>query len=49
MIMTWIVWAEKHSVAAVTLMFVLIFVSTYWPGRGKVMEQHGRIPLDDDA
>ncbi len=49
MVMDWIVWTEQHSVAAVTLMFVLIFVSTYWPSRKTSMEQYGQIPLDDDA
>jgi cbb3-type cytochrome oxidase subunit 3 len=49
MLMDWVVWAQRHSVAAVTVVFVLIFIATYWPGRKHALEQHGNIPLDDDA
>ena len=28
--------------------FVLIVLTTYWPGRKSQIERHGRIPLDDD-
>jgi cbb3-type cytochrome oxidase subunit 3 len=32
-----------------TAVFVLIVVSTYWPGRKKKIEQQGRIPFEDDV
>jgi cbb3-type cytochrome oxidase subunit 3 len=28
--------------------FVLIVLTTYWPGRKSRIERHGRIPLEDD-
>lgn len=47
-ILLWSLWVQQHFVAVVTAIFVLIWLSTYWPGRRDSLEQHGRIPLDDD-
>lgn len=43
-----IVWTQRHSILVVVTVFTLIVVSTYWPGRKKSIERHGRIPLEDD-
>jgi cytochrome c oxidase cbb3-type subunit 4 len=37
----WVVW--------LMLLFVGIAVWVFWPGRKKELEDHGRIPLDDEA
>ena len=29
--------------------FLLILITTYWPGRKSQIERHARIPLEDDA
>jgi cbb3-type cytochrome oxidase subunit 3 len=42
-------WIEHYLVVFMTVVFVLIVVSTYWPGRRKKIEQQGRIPLEDDV
>ena len=41
-------WMEHYSVAVVFVVFVLIAVTTYWPGRRAAIERNGRIPLDDE-
>ena len=43
-----IAWLQHHWIVPVFLIFVLIVVSTYWPGRKSRIERHGRIPLEDD-
>lgn len=43
-----IAWIEHYSVVVMTLVFVLIFVAAYWPGRKQTIERHGRIPFEDD-
>ncbi len=43
-----ITWLQHNWIAPVVVVFVLILVSTYWPGRKSKIEQHGRIPLEDD-
>jgi cbb3-type cytochrome oxidase subunit 3 len=41
-------WVQMHAIVPVFLVFVLVVVTTYWPGRKQEMERHGRIPFDDD-
>jgi cbb3-type cytochrome oxidase subunit 3 len=41
-------WVQQHSIVPVFLVFVLVVVTTYWPGRKHTMERHARIPFDDD-
>ncbi len=41
-------WAQHYGIVAVVAVFVLIFVTTYWPARRERVEQLGRIPLEDD-
>ena len=41
-------WARHYGVVAMTVIFVAIFITTYWPSRRASIEAHGRIPLDDD-
>ncbi len=43
-----IVWAQQHGVAAVTVVFTVIIVTTFWPGSKTTLERHGHIPLDDE-
>jgi hypothetical protein len=40
--------AVRYGIVAITLVFTLIVVTTYWPSRRPTMEAHGRIPLQDD-
>jgi cbb3-type cytochrome oxidase subunit 3 len=42
-------WLEHYSVVIMTVIFVAIVVSTYWPGRKASIEKQGRIPLEDDV
>jgi len=46
--MTAIIWLQHNWIVPVFAIFVLIVVTTYWPGRKSEIEQHGRIPLEDD-
>jgi cbb3-type cytochrome oxidase subunit 3 len=46
--MSIITWLQHNWIAPVVVVFLLILVSTYWPGRKSQMERHGRIPLEDD-
>jgi cbb3-type cytochrome oxidase subunit 3 len=41
-------WVRHYAVAPMVVIFVLIFITTYWPSRRAEIEQHGHIPLDDD-
>jgi cbb3-type cytochrome oxidase subunit 3 len=34
-------WLGHYSVVPMTLVFVLIVVATYWPGRKRKIEQQG--------
>jgi cbb3-type cytochrome oxidase subunit 3 len=43
-----VMWLQHNWIVAVFAIFVLIVVTTYWPGRKSEIEQHGRIPLEDD-
>ena len=46
--MTIIMWVQHNWIAPVIAVFVLIQLTTYWPGRKSQIERHGRIPLEDD-
>ena len=41
-------WLHHYTIAAMVAVFVLTFLSLYWPGRKDQVEQPGRIPLEDD-
>jgi cbb3-type cytochrome oxidase subunit 3 len=41
-------WLQHYGLVAMVAVFVLIFVTTYWPSRKSQVERLGRIPLDDD-
>jgi cbb3-type cytochrome oxidase subunit 3 len=43
-----VTWLQHNWIVAVFGVFVLIVLTTYWPGRKSLIERHGRIPLDDD-
>jgi cbb3-type cytochrome oxidase subunit 3 len=47
-VMQILMWLEHNSILLVFTVFVLIVLTTYWPGRKSSMERNGRIPLDDD-
>ncbi|MDX1711160.1 MAG: cbb3-type cytochrome c oxidase subunit 3 [Rhodovibrionaceae bacterium] len=42
-------WARQLWVLWLMLLFLGIVVWAYWPGRRKRMQEHARIPLEDDA
>lgn len=41
-------WMQHHSIVLMMAVFVLIVVTTYWPGRKRSMERNGQIPLQDE-
>jgi cbb3-type cytochrome oxidase subunit 3 len=41
-------WLHQYTLVAMVAVFVLTFLSLYWPGRRDQVEQPGRIPLEDD-
>ena len=41
-------WARHYGVAVMMVVFVLIFITTYWPSRREHLQQHAQLPLDDD-
>ena len=43
-----IAWLQHFWIVPVTAVFMLIVVTTYWPGRRAAIERNGRIPLDDE-
>jgi cbb3-type cytochrome oxidase subunit 3 len=47
-VMPILLWLEHNSIVLVLTVFVLIVLTTYWPGRKSSIERNGRIPLDDD-
>ena len=47
--MSMIQWLGHYSVVLMTVMFLVIVVATYWPGRKSKIEQQGRIPFEDDV
>jgi cbb3-type cytochrome oxidase subunit 3 len=46
--MNLIMLVQHNWIVPVLAVFVLLVATTYWPGRKRSMEQHGRIPLEDD-
>ena len=46
--MSIIVWLMQHSIVPVGLVFLMILVTTYWPGREARFRRDAMIPLDDD-
>jgi cbb3-type cytochrome oxidase subunit 3 len=46
--MATIQWLQHHSVAIMAAVFVLIVVTTFWPGTRATYDKIARIPLDDD-
>jgi cbb3-type cytochrome oxidase subunit 3 len=43
-----VMWLQHNWIVLLFTVFVLILLTTYWPGRKPHIERHGRIPLDDD-
>jgi cbb3-type cytochrome oxidase subunit 3 len=43
-----VTWLQNNWIVPLFAVFVLIVLTTYWPGRKSLIERHGRIPLDDD-
>ena len=43
-----ILWLRIHSVLAMSAVFLLLVIVTYWPGRRASIERNGMIPLNDD-
>jgi cbb3-type cytochrome oxidase subunit 3 len=41
-------WLQHHSTLLMLIVFLLIVLSTYRPGRKKAIEKYGQIPLADD-
>jgi cbb3-type cytochrome oxidase subunit 3 len=41
-------WLQLHSVLAMIVVFGLLVIATYWPGRRAEIERDGMIPLRDD-
>lgn len=37
-----------YSVVLMVVVFVLLMVSVFWPGRGPRFDRDARIPFDDD-
>jgi cbb3-type cytochrome oxidase subunit 3 len=46
--MTLVMWVQHNWIVPVFAVFVLILLTTYWPGRKSQIERYGRIPLEDD-
>ena len=46
--MSILTWLMQYSVVPVGLVFLLIVVTTYWPGRKASFKRDAMIPLDDD-
>ena len=47
-IMTLILWLQHHSVLFVFVVFMLLLVTIYWPGRRGRFDRDARIPFEDD-
>ena len=47
-IMPIISWLQQHSIIAMMAVFILIVVTTFWPGRKPRFDRDSRIPLEDD-
>ncbi len=42
-------WLQLHSIIIMLVVFCLVAITTYWPGRRTSQERHGLIPLRDDS
>ena len=42
-------WLRLHSVIGMCVVFGLIVVATYWPGRRAEIERNGAIPFRDEG
>ncbi len=47
-IMSIILWLQHHSILWMFAVFVLLVVTTFWPGRQSRFDRDGHIPLEDD-
>ena len=47
-IMPIIQWLQHNSILMMLTVFVLIVLTTFWPGRRTRFERDGHVPLDDD-
>jgi cbb3-type cytochrome oxidase subunit 3 len=41
-------WLQHNSILLVFTVFVLIVITTFWPGRRPRFDRDGHIPLEDD-
>jgi cbb3-type cytochrome oxidase subunit 3 len=46
--MATIQWLQQHSIIMMFAVFVMILVTTFWPGRKQDFDKAAHIPLDDD-
>ena len=46
--MSIMLWIQHNSLLMMLAVFVLILVTTFWPGRRSSFDKIARIPLDDD-
>jgi len=44
-----VAWLQRYGIVPVLLVFVLLVLTTYWPGRKASLEKQARIPFDDDG
>ncbi len=44
-----IVWLQQHFVVPVMLVFLLIVVTAYWPGRRASLQRDALIPFDGET
>ena len=42
-------WLQHYSTAIMMAVFVMIVVTTFWPGRRDRFDKDARIPLDDEG
>ncbi|MDR3538938.1 MAG: cbb3-type cytochrome c oxidase subunit 3 [Acetobacteraceae bacterium] len=47
-VMSVIQWLQHHSILWMFAVFLLLVVTTFWPGRQPRFERDGHIPLEDD-
>jgi cbb3-type cytochrome oxidase subunit 3 len=48
MFATMLHWVQLHSVVMMIVVFSLIVITAYWPGRRDSLQQDAMIPLRDD-
>lgn len=41
-------WLQHHSVIMMGAVFIMILVTTFWPGSKATFDKAAHIPLDDD-